>query len=85
MSEQWIVLLHTGTAHIAYGPMDARQADVFAKWLSLTVDPAVPLKLNSPLGEMLGWWSNEYERNECTAGADCPVHPEGTHYAPVKP
>lgn len=81
MSDQWIVLLRTGSPEeiIAYGPMDARTAEEFAQWLSATVDPAVPRRLASPVGEMLAWHRSEYERNECTLNADCPVHPGLAH------
>lgn len=46
---------------------------------SATVDPAVPRRLASPVGEMLAWHRSEYERNECTLNADCPVHPGLAH------
>jgi hypothetical protein len=77
MTDQWVVLLRTATdTVVVYGPMDARQAEEYATWLTATVDPAIPVKLASPLGEMLGWWRHEMDRNECTHGADCPVHPD---------
>lgn len=76
MADQWIVLLQTGTDVIPYGPMPAREAEEFAEWLTHAVDPAVPRLLRSPVGEMLAWWRSEYDRNECTHGDGCQVHPD---------
>lgn len=58
MSEQWIVLLRTGSPEeiVVYGPMDAEAAGEFAAFLTAEVDPAVMRKLRSPTHELLGFW-----------------------------
>ena len=81
MTDQWCVLLNTGTDLVVYGPMDAREAEEFAAFMTRAVDPARPRPLRSPVREMLGWWRSEDVRNNCTHGADCEVHPDarGVH------
>ncbi len=75
MSSQFVVLLSTGTDIVAYGPLEAAEAEAFAAFLTATVDPATVRQLRSPTKEMLAWWRSETARNNCTHGADCEVHP----------
>lgn len=58
MTDQWIVLLRTGSPEEihAYGPMDAETAGEFAAFLTAEVDPATMRKLNDPTRELLGYW-----------------------------
>lgn len=79
--DQWAVLVNTGTDFVVYGPLEANEAEAFAEFMSRTVDPATIRRLCSPTAEMLAWHRSEYERNECTHGADCAVHPDanGVH------
>jgi hypothetical protein len=74
MSDLWVVLL---LSHgIVYGPMSEAEAKEFARWMTVTVDPAEPRKLHSPAAEILGWWRSESNRNDCTHGSGCEVHPD---------
>jgi hypothetical protein len=84
MTDLWVVLLNTGTDFVVYGPFgDAAEAGTFAQWLTQTVDPAIRVQLHSPTAEMLAWWRSEQDRNNCTHGDGCPVHPflRGGHRA----
>ena len=72
----WVVLVPFGSSVAVYGPMAAVEAQAFARFMTKEVDPCQICKLNSPLREVLGWHENEQARNNCTHGADCPVHPD---------
>lgn len=76
VTDQWVVLLNTGTDIYAYGPMEAGEAQAFARFMTKEVDPATAFKLRSPLREVLGWHESELARNNCTHGDDCPEHPD---------
>ena len=78
MSGAWCVLLDTGKDMHVYGPMNFTEADAFAKYMTATVDPATPRPMRSPTGEMLTWWQHEQDRNNCSHGADCMVHPDAS-------
>jgi len=61
MTDQWCVLVNTGTDFYVYGPMEAAVAQGFAAFMTDTVDPATPRKLHSPTAEMLAWYRSEAE------------------------
>jgi hypothetical protein len=72
MTDQWCVLLNTGTDFLVYGPMHAVEAQGFAAFMTDTVDPATPRKLHSPTAEMLAWYQHETGRNnKCPCGQGC--------------
>lgn len=78
MSDQWCVLLNTGTDFVVYGPMDVVEAEGFAAFMTATVDPAAPRPMRSPTREMLAWHQSELDRNNCTHAPGCEVHPDAT-------
>lgn len=76
MSDLWVVLVPRGGKDVTvFGPLEAKEAQAFAMFMSKEVDPCEIRKLNSPAAEMLAWYQTEQVRNNCTHGADCPVHP----------
>jgi len=68
MSEQWCVLLKHGNGYVVYGPMNAKLAQAFSRFLGDTVDPAIVLPLNSPTAELLAWYQSELDRNNAGEG-----------------
>ena len=75
MSElDWAVLLQEGSEIHIYGPMEAVEAQAFARFMTKEVGPAMAFKLKSPLREVLGWHESEIARNDCTHSPGCPVH-----------
>lgn len=76
VSDLWVVLVPHGKEVVVYGPMEAVEAQPFARFMSKEVEPCEIRKLCSPLREMLAWYEQETARNSCTHGADCPVHPD---------
>lgn len=62
MTDQWVVVLHTGsgpTATCVYGPIgDEDTARSFAEFMKVEVDPATVHRLMSPTAELLANWRN---------------------------
>lgn len=69
----WMVLLETGQhEHVPYGPFDEEvDAEHFADYLSVEVDPAKVIKMLSPVMELITYYRRTIDQK---AAPDRPLY-----------